>query len=76
MVDRLHIPFDVLSDAKFDLTNAMHLPTMEVNGIRLLKRLTMIMHGAVVRHTHYPVFPPDGEPLKVINWLKENQNLS
>jgi peroxiredoxin len=74
MVDRLHIPFDVLSDAKFDLTNAMHLPTMEVNGIKLLKRLTMIVHDAVVRHIHYPVFPPNAEPLKVIDWLKENQN--
>lgn len=74
MVDRLHIPFDVLSDTKLKLANAMNLPTIEVNGFRLLKRLTMIMHYSVIRHIHYPVFPPDGEPMKVINWLKTNRN--
>lgn len=74
MVDRLHIPFEILSDAKFKLANALKLPTMEINGHKLLKRLTMIMHYSVIRHVHYPVFPPDQEPIKVINWLKKNRN--
>ena len=35
MAERLHLPFEVLSDARFALVEALGLPTFEVEGIRL-----------------------------------------
>src|SRR5690349_12321081 len=42
MASRLHLPFPVLSDEKLALTGALKLPTMEVAGLTLIKRLAMI----------------------------------
>ena len=74
MVNRLHLPFDVLSDSNLNLVNALKLPTMQVSNLTLIKRLTMIVHSSVIRHVNYPVFPPDQEPINVINWLRINGN--
>jgi peroxiredoxin len=41
MAERLQLPFDVLSDAEFRLCGALRLPTFEVEGMRLMKRLTL-----------------------------------
>lgn len=74
MVERLHIPYDVVSDADRTFGKLMHLPTMTVemspteNAI-LYKRLTLIAHAAVVRHVMYPVFPPDQNATDVVHWL-------
>ena len=43
MAERLHLPFEVLSDARFALTDALRLPTFEVDGMRLIKRLTLVI---------------------------------
>ncbi len=69
-VTRLHLPFEMLSDADFQLCNALRLPAFEVNGARLLKRLTMIIREARIEHVFYPVFPPDQSANQVIDWLK------
>ena len=74
MVNRLHLPFDVLSDSNLNLVNALKLPTMQVNNLTLIKRLTMIVHSSVIRHVNYPVFPPDQEPINVMSWLRVNAN--
>ena len=37
-VERLHLPFEILSDHDFAVTNALRLPTFEFEGVRLLKR--------------------------------------
>ena len=39
MVERLHVPFPVLSDEKLVLTTALKLPTMVVAGQTMIKRL-------------------------------------
>src|SRR5260363_233355 len=39
MASRLHLPFAVLSDEKLELTGALRLPTMEIAGLTLIKRL-------------------------------------
>ncbi len=69
-VNRLHLPFEMLSDADFRLCEALRLPTFEVNGVRLLKRLTMVVQGARIEHVFYPVFPPDQSATEVIQWLR------
>jgi peroxiredoxin len=69
---RLHLPFPILSDEHFKLTEGLRLPTFETNGMRLLKRLTLIISDGVIEHIFYPVFPPDQNASDVIAWLKTN----
>ncbi|KQR11176.1 peroxiredoxin [Cellulomonas sp. Leaf334] len=68
-VDRLHLPFPMLSDESFALTRAMDLPTFEVAGRALLRRLTMVVRDGVVEKVFYPVFPPDQHAAEVLAWL-------
>jgi peroxiredoxin len=70
MANRLHLPFEVLSDSEFKLCEALRLPTFEVEAVRLLKRLTMIVRDSKIEHVFYPVFPPNESADQVINWLE------
>jgi peroxiredoxin len=62
----------VLSDSKLEFTRAMNLPTMEVAGLTLIKRLALVIDDARITHVFYPVFPPDRNAGDVLAWLKEN----
>src|SRR2546423_6081751 len=57
--ERLHLPFAILSDAELQLTRAMNLPTFEVAGMALLKRMAWVIDDGVITHVFYPGFPPD-----------------
>lgn len=70
---RLHLPFPLLSDETLALTNALRLPTMEVAGMTLIKRLAMVIDDARIAKVFYPVFPPDRNAGDVLAWLKQNQ---
>ncbi len=70
MVNRLHLPFPVLSDQHFEFQRALKLPTFEVAGMTLLKRLTIIVENGVVEAVHYPVFPSDSDPAWVLDRLQ------
>ena len=72
MSHRLHLPFEVLSDAEFRLCDAMRLPTFEVGKVRLLKRLTLIVRGGRIEHVFYPVFPPNESANQVLRWLRDH----
>jgi peroxiredoxin len=72
MVDRLHLPFLVLSDASLEFQKALNLPTFTVSGMRLLKRITFIAEDGVIQAVHYPIFPSDSDPSWVINYLSQN----
>ena len=72
MAARLHLPFPVLSDEKLALSGALDLPTMEVAGLTLIKRLALIIDNARITHVFYPVFPPDRNAGDVLAWLREN----
>ena len=52
--ERLHLPFPLLSDDKLSLTQALGLPTMQVAGITLIKRLALIIEDAVIAKVFYP----------------------
>ena len=73
MVARLHLPFEVLSDADFGLTDSLRLPTFNFDGVRLLKRLTLVLSDGKIEKVFYPVFPPDKHPEGVIAWLGQHQ---
>jgi len=67
--DRLHLPFPLLSDQELKLAEALGLPAFEAAGIRLLKRLTMVIRQGRISHVFYPVFPPDRSAADVVAWL-------
>lgn len=72
LVARLKLPFAILSDADLALTHAWRLPTLEVAGQTLLRRLTLVLRDGVVEHLWYPVFPPDRHAEEVLAWLRAN----
>jgi peroxiredoxin len=72
LVDRLHLPFPILSDADLQLTKAWRLPTMEVAGQTLLRRFTLVIRDGRVEHLWYPVFPPDRHAEEVLSWLRNS----
>jgi peroxiredoxin len=70
MVERLRLPFPVLSDAGLQLAAALQLPTFTAAGVVLLKRVTLIIDDGVIRHVFYPVFPPERNAEEVLAWLR------
>jgi peroxiredoxin len=68
--ERLHLPFAILSDADLAFTKALRLPTFEVVGMTLLKRLTLVIDDGRITHVFYPVFPPDKSAQEVAGWLQ------
>jgi peroxiredoxin len=69
---RLHLPFPLLSDSQFQFSSLLQLPMFEVDGKRLIKRLTLLTFNGAIKHCFYPVFPPDKNAEEVLNWLKQH----
>jgi peroxiredoxin len=67
---RLHLPFELLSDGSLELARALRLPTFEVAGQTLIKRLTLIARGGIIQHCFYPVFPPTADAENVLKYLE------
>src|SRR5215813_7363588 len=72
-VERLHLPFAVLSDQALKLARAINLPTFTVAGMTLHKRMALVIEDGVVVKVFYPVFPPDKNAEEVIGWLKASR---
>jgi peroxiredoxin len=73
--ERLHLPFPLLSDERLALTTALRLPTMQVAGMTLIKRLAAIIDDGRIAKVFYPVFPPDRNAGDVLAWLEQNRRL-
>ena len=70
LVHREHVPFPILSDARLELTTALHLPTFTAAGLTLLKRLAWVADDGAIRKVFYPVFPSDRNASEVLAWLR------
>ena len=70
---RLQLPFVLLNDGQLALAQALKLPTFEYAGTRLIKRLTIVATGGLIRKVFYPVFPPNNNAGEVIAWLTAHQ---
>jgi peroxiredoxin len=70
--DRLHLPFELLSDSEHRLKQQLRLPTFEAGGMELYKRLALIVQDGRIQKVFYPVFPPDQNAADVLAWLQEN----
>ena len=68
---REHIPFALLSDSQLALARELGLPTFEAGGMRLYKRITLIVEDGAIAKVFYPVFPPDRNAADVLAWLRE-----
>jgi peroxiredoxin len=73
--DRLHLPFELLSDSRHRLKQLLRLPTFSVAGMELYKRLALIVENGQIKKVFYPVFPPDKNAADVIAWLRQNAQL-
>jgi peroxiredoxin len=72
VVERLQLPFSMLSDPALSLAAAVGLPTFEADGVTLYKRLTLIIGNGLIEHAFYPIFPPDEHAEQVLAWLRDN----
>ena len=70
--ERLHLPFELLSDEDLEFATALDLPTFKVEGAVFLKRLTFVAKDGLVEKVFYPVFPPNKNAEEVIEWLSQN----
>jgi peroxiredoxin len=68
--ERERIPYPLLSDNALRLAEALGLPTFDVAGMRLYKRLTFIAREGRIAKVFYPVFPPDRNAADVAAWLR------
>lgn len=71
--ERLHLPFELLSDSALTFAAHLYLPTFQIAGMTLLKRVTLIVRDGYIKKTFYPVFPPDKNAEEVIAWLEREQ---
>ena len=69
-VERLHLPFELLSDRDLKFANSLKLPIFEVEGKQLIKRVTLIAENGKIIKVFYPIFPPNKNADEVIKWLE------
>ena len=73
-MQRLHLPFPLLSDARLDFARTLRLPTFTFAGFELIKRLTVIARAGRIEEVLYPVFPSDADAERVIEWLTSHSS--
>lgn len=76
--ERNHIPFPVLSDAELALTRAMKLPSIEMpveagGPPTLIRRMAWYCDRSRIVKVWYPVFPPNENAQRVLEWLRERR---
>jgi peroxiredoxin len=69
LVDRLRLPFAMLSDTELGLAEMLGLPTFQAGDLTLFKRLTLVIRDDVIEHVFYPIFPPNEHAQEVLAWL-------
>jgi peroxiredoxin len=69
--ERNHIAYPVMSDPELRLAQALRLPTFDVAGMTLYKRITLVVEACAIAKVFYPVFPPDKNAGEVVAWLRE-----
>jgi len=70
---REKLSFPILSDEELRLADALGLPTFDIAGMRLYRRVTLVLEAGRIRKVFYPVFPPDRNAEEVAAWLREQE---
>jgi peroxiredoxin len=63
------MPYPLLNDSDLVLAEELGLPTFEIAGVRLYRRLTFVARRREIEKVFYPVFPPDLHASEVLAWL-------
>ena len=69
LVERLRLPFEMVSDEVFALARALSLPTFATGGVTYLKRLTLAVRDGRIERVYYPVHLPGAHAREVCAWL-------
>jgi peroxiredoxin len=69
LVERLGLPFEIVSDEAFAMTRALALPTFTTGGVTYLKRLTIAIRDGRIERVYYPVHLPHAHAREVCAWL-------
>jgi peroxiredoxin len=69
--ERNAMPFPIVSDPDRALGATLDLPTFEIAGLTLYKRITLVAEAARIVKVFYPVFPPDANAGDVLKWLEQ-----
>jgi len=67
---RLHLPFELLSDEGLLLKQHLKLPTFVTDEMELYRRITLIVKDGNIQQVFYPVFPPSENAADVVAWLR------
>jgi peroxiredoxin len=68
--ERNRMPFPVIADPERRLGAALSLPTFDIEGHTLYKRLTLVAERGRIEKVFYPVFPPDANAGDVLAYLR------
>jgi peroxiredoxin len=71
--ERSRMSFPIISDEWLDLARDPGLPTFDLEGLTLYKRLALIAERGRIVRVFYPVFPPDRNARDVLDWLRANR---
>jgi peroxiredoxin len=71
LVERLRLPYVLLSDPTEKLGTALDLPSFEAAGVTRYSRITLIIINDVIDHVFYPIFPPNAHAIEVLGWLSD-----
>lgn len=72
-VKRLHLPFSLVSDSNLAFIHALNIPTIQIEGMLLSKRVTLIVNNGTIEKVFYPVFPPNKNATQVMAYLNTNK---
>jgi peroxiredoxin len=71
--EREEIPYPLLNDGPLRLRDELGLPTFDVHGTTLYKRLAFVAEAGRIEKVFYPVFPPDRNAEEVEGYLKSGR---
>lgn len=72
---RLALQFDLLSDEKHELTNALEIPTFQLDGRSYLRRMTLLLRGGQITRVDYPIPVPQHAAKSAEALLRSEQEL-
>jgi len=67
---RNNLPYELLNDSDFRLTNELRLPTFKFESKTFIKRLALVIRRGIIEKVFYPVFPPEKNAEVVLEYLR------
>lgn len=69
LVERLKLPFELVSDEQFAFQRALSLPMFATGGVTYLKRLTLAIKDGRIERVYHPIPAPAAHAREVCAWL-------